>query len=297
MSILNRPSDGLLSVLIALRKAILAFGEQPEADLLEFVAPASVVPDGKGDMAKKTLARWKQLGFFSEEGGLIKLGSAIGSIPVGDSNSLRAAILRLVLAPENNSGILEGGGSDPEGSKASDCTRAISWTLAQEVYAFPATYKGVESLQRDQGVQPRVFANDTRWAGFAEWAVFLGVGWVATKLPFTPCPAFAVRSTLDDVFSDASELSQVDFFRRLSSLLPVVDGGSYRLAVEAQIERPWRTQLANEVSLSLSAALLTLEAQGVLRIEMRSDAPSRTLLGRGGRESRSVSHFLRQGPK
>ena len=34
MSILNRPSDGLLSVLIALRSGLLAYGPKPEAELL-----------------------------------------------------------------------------------------------------------------------------------------------------------------------------------------------------------------------------------------------------------------------
>src|SRR5690348_13647215 len=103
MSILNRPSDGLVSVLIALHRAILAFGAQTESDLLELVAPESVVPDGKPkpDLAKKTLARWKQLGFFVEDDGRVKLGARIASISANDSDSLRAAILRMVLAPEN----------------------------------------------------------------------------------------------------------------------------------------------------------------------------------------------------
>lgn len=298
MSILNRPSDGLLSVLIALHRAILAFGIQTESDLLELVAPESVVPDGKPkpDLAKKTLARWKQLGFFVEDDGRVKLDARIASIPATDSDSLRAAILRMVLAPENNPGILEAG-SEAEASKSTDCTRAVSWALAQEVYAFPASYKGVESLQRDQGVQPRIFTNDTRWQGFSEWAVFLGVGCAATRLPFIPSPVGAVRSLLGDVFGDANELSQAEFFRRLAITLPVVDGGTYRSAVEAQIERPWRKQLANEISPSLSAALLTLEAGGVLRLELRSDAPGRTLLGRGARELRTVSHFQWEGKK
>jgi hypothetical protein len=297
MSILNRPSDGLLSVLIALHKAVRGFGEHPEADLLKLVAPQSVVPDGKAEMIKKTLTRWKQLGFFREEGGLIGLSPTVASVPSDNFNSFRAAILRLLLSPENNPGVLEVSGDDTEASKASDCTRAISWVLAQDIYAFPASYKGVESLQHDQNVQPKVFTNDTRWAGFAEWAVFLGAGYEATKLPFVPCPAFAVASVLNEVFSDKSELQQTEFFRRLAGSMPVVDGGSYRLAVEAQIEKPWRIQLANEVSLSLSAALLSLEARGFLRLEARSDAPSRTLLGRSGREPRPVSHFIRQGAK
>jgi len=291
MSLLNRPSDGLLSVLIALYRAVVGFGRRPEADLLKLIAPASVVPDGKAEMARRTLTRWKQLGFFNEEAGLIGLSPAIASVRADDFNSFRSAVLRLLLLPGNNPAVQE---VDAESPKASDCTRAIAWALAQDVYGFPLAYRGAESLQHDQNVQPRIFINDTRWGGFVEWAVFLGIGYKAAKLAFVPCPAFAVSTALSDVFSDGSELQQSEFFDRLAANLPVVDGGSYRQAVEGQIEKPWRTQLTNEVSLSLSAALLSLEAQGVLRIEMRSDAPNRMLLGRGGRELRSVSHFTRQ---
>src|SRR5580700_8916762 len=99
MSILNRPSDGLLSVLLALQRALIACGAQPEADLLELVAPPSVVPDGKPDMARKTLTRWKQLGFFIQIGDLIGLSPTIATITADDLDSLRAAVLRLVLAP------------------------------------------------------------------------------------------------------------------------------------------------------------------------------------------------------
>lgn len=290
MSILNRPSDGLLSVLLALRNALLAYGTQPEGALLELVAPSSVVPDGKPDMARKTLTRWAQLGFFAEAGGLVKLADAVAPIPATDLDGLRAAILQLVLAPDNNSGLLVDESDDHEGTKASDCTRALAWVLAQDPYTFPTAYKdGVELLQNAQGVQPNAFTNDTRWAGFAEWAVFLGAAWMS-KVGLVPCPAFAVRSVLADVFSSRDELSQVDFFARLSLSLPIVDGGRYRVIVEAQTARPWRTQPPNEISPSLSGALLTLEAQGALRLELHSDAPTRVLLGRAGREIHPISH-------
>jgi hypothetical protein len=295
MSILNRPADGLLSVLLALRRALLAYGAQSESALLEIVAPSSVVSDGKPDMAKKTLTRWKQLGFFNEVEGAVSLGDSIGPIGPDDLDGLRAAILRLILLPENNSALLTDGGDDGEGSKASDCTRALAWSLAQDPYTFPVSYKGGgESLQRDQGIQPIVFTNDTRWAGFTEWAVFVGTAWTASR-SLIPTPAFAVGCVLSDVFQDRTELSHVDFFRRLATALPVVDGGDYRTAVEAQIARPWRKQLANEVSPSLSAALLTLEAEGRLRLEVRSDAPTRMLLGSGARESHPISHVIHLG--
>lgn len=45
MSILNRASDGLSSVLVALWRALLAYGPMPEGDLLGLCAPPSAVSD------------------------------------------------------------------------------------------------------------------------------------------------------------------------------------------------------------------------------------------------------------
>jgi len=296
MSILNRASDGLLSVLLALRRALIAYGPQPEARLLELCAPPSVVSDGKPDMARKTITRWKQLGFFEEVDGQLRLHTDVATIGVDDLDGLRAAILRLVLAPANNPVLTSDGGDDNEKSKASDCTYAAAWALTQDPYSFPAKYRGgVEALQASQGVEPRPFANDTRWVGFAEWAVFLGIAWSAQKVGLVIDPAFAVRVSLPDVFMDAPELPQEPFLARLADILPIVDTGRYHVAVMSQTARPWRPARANHISPCLSAALLTLEARGDLRLEARSDAPQRILVGRGGSEVRPVSHVLRLG--
>ena len=294
MSMLNRPADGLLTVLLALRRAVIAYGEQPEEELLRLVAPPSVVTDGKPEMARKTLTRWKQLGFFRDIEGVIALTEPIAQIATDDLDALRLAVLRLVLAPDNNATVLGDDSEDGEGSKAADCTRALAWALIQDPYSFPSTYKAGESLQDKQGVKPKIFINDTRWSGFAEWAVFLGIAWFALE-SLVPSPAFAIRKMVPDVFLDAGELPQTEFFVRLAQFLPIVDGGNYRKAVEAQITRPWRRESLNEVSPSLSVALLTLEAEGTLRLETRSDAPSRMLVGAGGRELRSISHVVRVG--
>jgi len=294
MSILNRPADGLLTVLLALRRALIAYGEQPEQELLGLVAPPSVVADGKGDMARKTLTRWKQLGFFRDVDGVIALSEPIARITVDDQDGLRVAILKLILAPENNATVLGEDSDDGERSKAADCTRALAWALIQDPYRFPSTYKIAESLQDKQGLKPKIFINDTRWNGFAEWAAFLGIAWLALQ-NLVPSPAFAIRKVVRDVFLDTGELPQTEFFVRLARVLPIVDGGNYRKAVEAQISQPWRRENLNEVSPSLSAALLTLEAEGTFRLETRSDAPTRMLVGAGGREVRLISHIVRPG--
>jgi hypothetical protein len=292
MSILNRASDGLLSVLVALRNALVAYGPQAEGRLLELAAPASVVTDGKPDMAKKTLTRWKQLGFFDQVDGSVALTDSISAVAVDDLDGLRRVVLRLVLSPENNTALTGEGKEEAESSNAADLTRALAWALAQDPFSFPAVYKdGVEVLQHSQGIRPPVFVNDTRWQGFAEWAVFVGVAWVGSKV-FVPSPAFAVRSMLKEVFRGVKELPHADFFERLAICLPIVDGGKYRELVERQVAAPWRKQLVNEISPTLSSALLTLEAEGTLRLEQRSDASARMLIGRTGRELRSLSHVL-----
>lgn len=293
MSILNRPSDGLLSTLLALWRALCAYGPRAEGDLLRLVVPATVV-SGRQDLAAKTLTRWKQLGFFMEKEGRIHLSDEIAAIEPHDLDACRAAVLRLVCLSSNNPEFEEDGDASLEKSKASDCTRAMAWVLAQDPYAFPSKYKdGAETLQYDQGVSPRPFANDTRWAGFLEWATFLGAGFRTARAGFVPVPWFAVQTTLATVFGEARVLAQADFFERLAESLPVVDGGSFRLQIASQTSRPWRAESGTEVSPSLSAALLTLEASGILRLEERSDAPQRMLLGAGGRLLHRVSHIER----
>jgi hypothetical protein len=244
-------------------------------------------------MARKTITRWKQLGFFREVDGQLELHTDIAAVELNDLDGLRAAIVRLVLAPENNP-VLTDSADDNENSKASDYAYAAAWALMQDPYSFPAKYRGgVETLQASQGVDPPPFSNDTRWAGFAEWAVFLGVGWSAPKIGLVLNPAFAVRVALTYVFADASELAQDFFLTRLADAVPIIDGGRYQLAVKSQTARPWQVERTNHISPCLSAAMMTLEAQGDLRLEFRSDAPQRMLLGRGGRDLRPVSHIIR----
>jgi hypothetical protein len=296
MSILNRPSDGLVSVLLARYRGLLAYKPQSENALLDLVAPSSVVPDGKPDMARKTLTRWKQLGLFCVGAdGTIALNPSIADLKPDDVPRFRAALVKLICAPDSNPALSMPGEQDGEGSGASDFTRAVAWVLAQDVYTFVPKWKDVEKLQSIQRVTPVPFVNDTRWGGFAEWSTFLGFSIRTPKLGLVPNPWIAIRDVLDEVFVDSVELAQADFSERIADILPVIDGGRYRMAIEGQIEQPWRVSSFNTFSPSFSAALLTLESSGLIRLENRSDAPSRLLLEREGRDFRSISHCVRTG--
>jgi len=299
MSILNRTSDGLLSVLVALRRALVAYGPQEEDRLLALCAPPSVVPAGKPEMARRTLTRWKQLGVFEEIEGRIQLHPDVALVMPDDLEGFRRALLPFVLAPRNNPLLVENrqdsDGEGGENSLASDFARAAAWVLAQDPYAFSAKHSDVDRLQAQQKVVPIPFINNTRWNGFEEWAPFLGVAWTASRVGLVPDPAFAVRSAMTEVFAGIAELAQEVFLARLAQTLPIVDGGQYWRAVERQVERPWRRIQEHEVSPCLSLALLHLESGRDIRLETRSDAPQKVLLGRGGRELRLVSHVVRLG--
>lgn len=298
MSILNRPSDGLLSVLLALRRALIAYGPQTADRLIDLCAPPKSDALGKTDMARKTLTRWTQLGFFKDDEGVIKLAPAVKKIATDDLNALRSWLLRLVLLPENNPTLAaerdEEEDDKAEKSKAADFATAASWALAQDVYSFIHSYPAVEKLVSSQRITLKVFSNDTRWSGFVEWAPFLGLGIQTAKVGLVLNPFFAVWSVLNEVFEGASELPQDIFLFRLAQTLPVIEGGQYRQTVDAATGQPWHVLQAHQVSPCLSVALQTLVDMKVLRLESRSDALLRVLLGREGRErGYRFSHVIR----
>lgn len=292
MSLLNRPSDGLPSVLIAVFRTLRAFGPMPEAQLIDLLAPATAV---KQDMAKKTLARWKQLGFV-EVGvsGTLVLAPSIASVPVNDSILLRTEILRLIFLERNNATLLLDDPDEEIPSGSADLSRALAWSLIQDPFTFPKNLHSVEALQGQQGVSPRAFANDTRWSGFQEWAVFLGMA-VNSGRGITPNPALALSGFIDEIRGSNSELAQGVFLQRVSELIPVLDGGSLRKKVEGSIRNPWTVLNPSDISPSLSAALLSLEASREIRFELRSDAPEKNLIGRGTRHMRPFTHIVFSG--
>jgi hypothetical protein len=250
-----------------------------------------MLADAKPEMARRTLTRWLQLGFFS--GGKsepIRLSDELEGLNPSDPQGVRTAILRLVFSRKNNLTLLSAQSEDEaEFSGASDLTRALAWMLIQDPFNFPNTLEEVESLQSKQGIEPKPFVNNTRWNGFEEWSVFLGMAIVAGGR-LTPNPALALSCFLDEIVNGRSELSQAEFLEGVAATFPVLDGGYLRRKVEEEIKNPWSIMAPTDLSPSLSMALLTLEAQQVLRLEMRSDAPSRTLLGVQSRAFRSFSH-------
>ncbi len=289
--ILNRPSEGLLSVLLVLRKAIVAFGPMPTERLLALVAPASATDEEptKG-AAAKTLNRWVQLGFFNREGGIVSLASPFDG-PTATIEDLRTELLKLVLAGQNNADLHEGAG-DRTSSGASDFTRAVAWALMQDPYELSAE-PDLERFARSQLVAPDIFTNDTRRLGFDDWAHFLGFA-----LPIgsgrTINPARAIRPHVQEILKHNKEVPVRQFVALLAEAVPVIDRGTYWLAVLKQTTKPRRLLESQEVSPCLTLGLRQLEHEGSLYIHKRSDAQEQmVLLGRKDRPLQTVTHVSR----
>lgn len=289
MGILNRASEGMHSVLVVLVRVLQSYGPMERERLEQFVAPSTVTD---GQCVRQTLNRWLDLGLLVEENERVGLHPGCGGIDVDSIGGLRrlGALLRgLLLDPANNREFLE-----PEPSKGADFTHALCWALAQDPFDLSqGKWESINPRQLDQYTKvPRAFQNDTRWVGFQDWAK--AVGFASSIFLRKTClldPTHAIEDTLSELYTGYSELPQAEFFSRLAQRLPVIDRGLYRQQVEARLGGSWRRIEEHEVSPSLSLALLRLEAAGRIRLDCRSDAEYRTLLGKGFGILRPVSHL------
>ena len=298
MSILNRPSDGLFNILIVLVRCLAHHGSMDRGKLISVCAPESAVDSQ--DRAKQTLGNWIQLGLLKEDSGKISIERSLATAVKKsvDHSALASLARQHVLAAVNNQRFWEA-----EDNRSADFSRAASWMLAQNVFDIQIVgHKAIEAIEVTQlSTDFRAFTNDTRWTGFKAWAPFLGFGWIGrfpTKNTFVIDPTVAVANSLAQVFGKDKELPQEQFFRRLAEVLPVIDGGDYRLKVEEKINQSnWKPPKPSEVSTSLSRALSRLHDSGDLVLDERSDASKRTLIGRNNRVLRNVSHVVWKGRK
>jgi len=286
MTILNTASDGFFNVLIVLHRTLAIHGPMDEDRLIRLCSPGE--PPNK-DQLGQTLRRWKQLGLFkSGENNKLTLDKADKA-----PEQLPTICRRLLFSEENNQRFW-----DNEGTLAADFTRALAFILAQDIYVneFSAHHR-VEALEQRQfrDEARRLLQNDTRWNGLRHWAKYLGFFWEDQRL--WPDPTAAIREELPEVFGKQDELPAQDFITRLGERLPVLDGGRYRLEIEAVLEpAEWQPPTPRGLlSTSLSRALWRLSRPGgPIRLpDPRSDAgDGRTLQRAGGRHWQTFTHVL-----
>ena len=290
MTILNTASDGFFNVLIVLHRTLAIHGPMDEDRLIRLCSPG---PDHDATRLRQTLLRWTQLGLFKTTANdKLTLDKADK-----DPERLPATCRRLLFSDPNNQGFW-----DNEGTRAADFSRALAFILAQDIYTNEfGAHAQVQALEQRQvrNEARRILQNDVRWNGLRFWGDYLGFFWVDQRR--WPDPTAAIREELPEVFGEQNELPAQVFITRLGERLPVLDGGGYRLGIEAALE-PAEWQPPNPqrlLSTSLSRALWRLSrAGGPLRLpDARSDAgDGRTLQRAGGRQWQTFTHVqLAQG--
>lgn len=289
MSLLNRASDGMYSVLIAINNLLIQEGSLPIQQIIDLCAP-----EGCGDatQVRQTLNTWVKLGFFSKsEDDKISFSKLI-SKKERTREALPRITRRLVLAPENNKSLW-----GAEGIGSADFTRSVAWLLAQDVYEVELVgWPQAQKLVQKQFGNDVIFQNDTRWPGLKAWAPFLGFGWTS-KFPSSALiidPSESVRDVLPEVFRERPKITAEEFMSEVANCVPVLDAGVYRHEVESKMiaNGVWHPQPTGCVSTSLSRSILRLIHEGVLVGENLADAGSRLrLIGRAQKEIETFSHI------
>ncbi|MBB4225869.1 protein DpdG [Variovorax guangxiensis] len=269
MSLLNLTNDGLPNVLIVLYTTV-AFARSPLTtdELIDAVAPLGALSDAR--MARATLNRWAELGLFrlDDVGERVLLADAPETDMKNDFEIVRAvriAARRCALSEANNLDLWA-----RESARAADLTRSLAWLLAQDVYRI--RFKEAQSLELKQIANDdlRVMQNDTRKNGLQFWGHFLG--FVRQPGGGDVDPTLAVREALPACISLGEEMPAADLVERLAHCLPILDGGVYRVGVEAQLEKSALPSLQpGQLSTSLSRAMFSLMFDQTLQFENRAD--------------------------
>ena len=267
MSLLNLTNDGLPNILIVLYAAVASARSPLTTDeIIEAVAPAGMVSDSR--MARATLNRWTELGLFQSDGEHVLLAHAPETDMKSDMEIVRAvriAARRCAMSEVNNPDLWA-----QEGARAADLTRTLAWLLAQDVYRM--RFNEAQSLEIKQIANDdlRLMQNDTRKNGLQHWGHFLG--FIRQPGGGDIDPTLAVRDALPACISLGEEMPAAELVERFAHALPVLDGGVYRVAVEAQLEKDVLPLLQpGQLSTSLSRAMFSLMIDQTLQFENRAD--------------------------
>jgi hypothetical protein len=291
MTVLNAESDGMLNVLLVLVRAAVVLGPSPRADLLGYCsAGLQEQPQRLG----RTLTRWTGLGLFRNDQDTFRLNDAFGlpTDPASVLLALPSTLRRIVFDPVNNDRFWQTEG-------CADLTRGLAWLLAQDIYEVDvSSTSSLQTLDAQQLVDAdrRILQNDTRIDPLRILAHYMGFLWSADDSIIDPTAA--LRQDLPLIFGDNTELSAADLVQRAANVIPVLDGGTYRMKLEealdtAHWQRPSHPRL---LSTALSRALWRLEDMGLLVLQARADAGDNRVLQRSGRrEWRGFTHVRLQG--
>jgi len=306
MALLNPPE--ILPPLI--RSVVEAAGasDRPVNDdrLVELLSPGGEGQAGSIGRSTKPHVRFSHdaalmLGLLEDEDG--------GSVPADiartamSRGSLRAAwpqVLRQVVFEHESAprAVVEAVEENTRGVR--DLLFALTWFLAQDAFGAPLgwesqeRYGSFQTLQRSHfGAVTKRFPvqNDTRFGSFERWSLHLGLARSDElgRRTLRPAPVPAARDVVRSMDPGRYEVHR--FCSALSESLPCLWPGHLREQLVKVIGSDPDPDVANGgLDSSMTMVLVTLEAEGRLRMDNLADASDRGTLAPRSQQPRTVTH-------
>lgn len=264
---------------------------QEEEELRRSFMPPATTDESAGAPRKiltETISAGKSLGLWSKESNELQLQAETADVRSDDSSELdtseeEATSLRLWKT------VVEALWTESDND---DLGYAAAWFLAQDPAKGGWTQNRVSEHIKDTEWSNRTGISESgKYTCFRDWMTYLGFGWHVpgtSRRELLPDPTAHIRRRLADVFDDpGKKMTFPAFSEHLADLSPVLDGGRFRQAVEA--DQPSRPE--NHVSASTALALQRLEDEHIIELVSKADAPSHLVLEVDGAR-RQITHVV-----
>lgn len=167
---------------------------------------------------------------------------------------------------------------------------ALAWLLMQDpLRPIPWNENPLPSINRQLASGDTLdLGNASRLQTLAYWARYLGFARLvgAGQVYIIPDPYDAISRMLPDVFRGGAKLRVSEFRKELSTLCPVLEGGSVHARLEQQMRGELSRANPHRLSRATSLALLRLESCGRIVLSDKSSDAEVGLLDLGSRERR-----------
>jgi hypothetical protein len=306
MALLNPPE--ILPPLIRSVVEAAAASDRPvdEDRLIELLSPGEDGQNGSIGVSEKRHVRYSRdaaqmLGLLEETGGgsvpteAVRAAMSRGSLRPAWPQVLRRAVFEHQSAPK---AVVEAVREDTRGVR--DLLFALTWFLSQDALGAPLGWEPHERYSSFQTLQRVYFGavttrhpvqNDTRFGSFERWSLHLGLA-QSDELghrALRPAPISAARDAVRSLEPGRYEVQR--FCAVLSEALPCLWPGYLREQLaEIMGSDPDPDVSAEGIDSSVTLVLVTLEAEGRLRMENLADASQRGILAPRSEQPRTVTH-------
>jgi hypothetical protein len=185
--------------------------------------------------------------------------------------------------------------SEDDQHGASKAIRSFAYILTQDNYAIFNKELTPQNLDKSFAKNfGRFSLNNSEKSYFIEFCNFLGISEISGKNEYLD-PTRLVESFLSDVFKNENEIPAIDFLKKLSKLIPIIDNGKYNLivreAIGAEVDMP------NSLSINLSHALHRISEKQIINFTKKSDDVNALTLNLPNGNQEHISMVTFQGSK